>query len=83
MSKQRPAKKSEKREVRVPKNEAGLTGWIGKETSLAAKGGPVVIGHEGDAQVIDKPAGDSVSRVPPSTSSVDGEELDEETRELS
>jgi hypothetical protein len=81
---QRPTKKSVEREDDIPKNDPVLAGWIGKETSLAVKAGPVVLGaHENHLPPIDQPPNDSVSVSVASVSTCDPEEDDGETRELS
>jgi hypothetical protein len=81
---QRPTKKIVERVDDVPKNDPVLAGWIGKETSLAVKAGPVVLGpHEDHLPPIDQPPNDPVSASAASVSIADPEEDDGETRELS
>ena len=68
--------------------DAALTGWIGKETSLAAKAGPVVIDPDDELEVIEEVISDPVTHSGSSGSSsiaAPDEVVDEENepRELS
>ena len=81
-------KKNVEREDEVAKDPA-LTGWIGKETSLAVKAGPVVMDpdevpfEEDPLPAVDPPPNDPVSVSVSSGSSSNPEEDEGETRELS
>lgn len=44
-----------------PPKDPSLTGWIGKEASLAAKAGPLVIDPEDGLEVIDPSISDPVT----------------------
>jgi len=79
---QRPAKKDAADfNCRTTPNDPALNGWIGKEASLAVKGGPVVISPADDVQSIEH---QSVSEpVSLSAASLSSGDDDEETRELS
>ena len=69
--------------VRSTPKDPGLSGWIGKETSLAVKGGPVVISSQDNVEGIEPVVSDPIPRVPPTVSPVPGDDDDGETRELS
>ena len=86
LEQQRSVQKSAERQNRapMPQTDPGLSGWIGKETSLAVKGGPVVIDPDDSVQMIDQTPSDPISLPPPPVSSVAGATADDgETRELS
>ncbi|CAB9508747.1 PH [Seminavis robusta] len=80
----RPMPKIVERDDDIPKNDPALSGWIGKETSLAVKAGPVVMEPD-DSSVGEPPMNDPVSLSVSSGSSSNPEEdeSETETRELS